>query len=88
MGPTTMYVQHIESTVCSVLTALSLIRLGLFSAEDVLEAYISVDIAIVTPETEFRAGDLKENAAVRDAVVGAGLATIFGTITAVCNLAE
>ena len=76
---------------CTVATAPSFIGLGVYIAENVLEATISVSASIGTPGSGFCA-QFAQTSALTGAIagafgpVGAGIGAVFGTISAACAL--
>lgn len=83
-----------EEESCNVAKAPSFIGLDVYSAENVLEATISVTMTIVDPESGFCASGVGDAAASTGAIagafgpVGAGIAAIFGVISATCAIAS
>lgn len=81
--------QHGES--CSVSTAPSFIGLGVYSAANTLEATISVTAAVGTPGSGFCGTGGGSAAALAGSIagafgpVGAGIAAIFGVVSAFCT---
>ena len=77
---------------CNVAKAPSFIGLGVFSSANVLEAYLQVTVTMVKPDSGFCGGELGNAAALTGAIagafgpVGAGIAAIFGVISATCGL--
>ena len=92
-GPITKNGQQIENESCQVAKAPNFIGLGLYSSPTTLEATISVSITVQTPQNGFCAtigGPSGLTAAIVGAFgpVGAGLAAIFGAISAACSIAQ
>ena len=91
-GPTNKNGQQIEGESCTVATAPSFIGLGVYSAENVLEATISVSASIGTPGSGSCASGVAQTSALTGAIagsfvpVGAGIGAVFGAISAACSL--
>ena len=79
---------------CNVARAPFFIALGIYSAENVLEASIQVTVTMVDPDSGFCASGVGDTAALTAAIagafgpVGAGIAALFGVISASCSLAS
>ena len=90
-GPINKNGPQIEGETCNVASAPSFIGLGVYSAQNVLEATITVTVDVQTPASGFCA--LAPASALSGAVVsafgapGAALGAIFGTVSAVCAIA-
>lgn len=91
-GPTNKNGPQVKGESCTVATAPSFIGLGVYSAENVLEATISVSASIGTPGSGFCASGVAQTSALTGAIagafgpVGAGIGAVFGTISAACSL--
>lgn len=91
-GPTNRNGPQIAGRSCTVAKAPSFVGLGVYSAENVLEATISVSASIGTPGSGFCASGVAQASALTGAIagafgpVGAGIGAIFGTISAACAL--
>ena len=83
---------QITAESCNVAKAPSFITLGVYSSATTLEAHVSVTASIVKPESGFCASGVGDAAALTGAIagafgpVGAGLAAIFGVISATCAI--
>lgn len=90
-GPINKDGVQIEGHSCSVATAPSFIGLGVYSAPNTLEATISVTAAVGTPSTGFCASGGAQASTLTAAIagafgpVGAGVAAIFGSVSAFCT---
>ena len=91
-GPINKNGMQTEGESCQVAQAPNFIGLGLYSSPNTLEATIAVSIAVQTPNNGFCAtvGPTSSfTGAIAGAFgpVGAGLASIFGVISAACSIA-
>ena len=79
---------------CNVAKAPSFIALGVYSAENVLEASIQVTVTMVDPDPGFCGSEVGDAAALTGAIAGAFgpagavIAAMFGVISASCSLAS
>ena len=93
-GPISSQGITIVDHTCNVAQAPSFIGLGVYSAENVLEATISVTVSVQVPESGFCA--MASQAALAGSVagafdaegVGAPVSAVFGTISAVCAIVD
>ena len=91
-GPTNKNGPQLAGRSCTVAAAPSFIGLGVYSAQNVLEATISVSASIGTPGSGFCASGVAQASALTGAIagafgpVGAGIGAVFGTISAACSL--
>lgn len=91
-GPINKNGGQTQGESCSFATAPAFIGLGVYSAQNVLEATISVSASIGTPGSGFCASGIGQASALTGAIagafgpVGAGIGAVFGTISAACSL--